>query len=91
MTATARLEVRVRPESKARIEHAAALVDVPLSDFVRSAAEERAERVMAEHETQTRVPSEFFDELLAALDVPGEPSTALARAAGRARRAVDRA
>jgi uncharacterized protein (DUF1778 family) len=84
MVATARLEVRVRPESKARIERAAALVHAPVSDFVRSAAEERAE-------TLTRVPAEFFDDLLAALDAPAEPSSALARAARRARGTVTRA
>jgi uncharacterized protein (DUF1778 family) len=90
MAATARLEVRVRPESKARIERAAALVDAPVSDFVRTAAEERAEQVMVEHDAQTRVPAEFFDDLLAALDAPVEPSAALGRAAKRARSAVVR-
>ena len=91
MAATARLEVRVRPESKARIERAAALVNSPVSEFVRSAAEARAEQVMAEHEAHTRVPAEFFDALLAALDAPAEPSGALIRAAQRARGAVVRA
>ena len=41
MAATARLEVRVRPDTKARLERAAALTQVPVSDFVRSAAEDR--------------------------------------------------
>lgn len=91
MAATARLEVRVRPESKARIERAAALAHVPVSDLVRSAAEERAEQVMAEHEAHTSVPAAFFDDLLAALDAPAEPSAALTRAAERARSAVIRA
>ncbi|MGN6243835.1 MAG: DUF1778 domain-containing protein [Motilibacteraceae bacterium] len=63
MRATARLEVRVRPEVKARIELAAELARVPVSDFVRSAAEEQADRVLAEHQTQTRVPADFFDAL----------------------------
>lgn len=39
-TATARLEVRMRRDSKARLERAADLLQVPLSDFVRSAAED---------------------------------------------------
>ena len=82
--ASARLEVRVRPESKSRIEHAAALLRVPVSDFVRSAVEERAEQVVTEHETHTRVPAEFYDDLIAALEAPVEPSSALARAARRA-------
>lgn len=90
MAATARLEVRVRPEIKARIEHAAALVRTPVSDFVRSAAEERAEQIMAEHEAHTRVPAEFFDDLLTALDASAKPSGALARAANRARGDITR-
>lgn len=90
MAVTARLEVRVRPESKARIEHAAALLHAPVSEFVRTAVEERAEQVMAEHEAHTRVPADFFDDLLAALDTPAAESGALARAARRARDAVTR-
>lgn len=85
MSATARLEVRVRPEVKARIEHAAELARVPVSDFVRSAAEEQADRVLVEHATRTRVPAEFFDALLDALDAEPGPSSALAAAAERAR------
>jgi uncharacterized protein (DUF1778 family) len=85
MAATARLEVRVRPDSKARLERAAALAQVPLSDFVRSAAEDRAEQVLREHDTQTSVPAEFFDDLLSALDSPVQPNKALSRAAVRAR------
>lgn len=82
--ASARLEVRVRPESKSRVEHAAALLRVPVSDFVRSAVEERAAQVVAEHETYTRVPATFYDDFIAALDAPAEPAAALARAAKRA-------
>lgn len=85
MSATARLEVRVRPEVKARIEHAAELAQVPVSDFVRSAAEERAELVLAEHQSQTRVSAAFFDALLDALDTEAQPSPALAASAARAR------
>jgi uncharacterized protein (DUF1778 family) len=90
MSATARLEVRVRPEVKERIEHAAELAQVPVSDFVRTAAEERADRVLAEHLTQSRVPAAFFDELLEALDAEPQPNPALAAAAARARTLVQR-
>ncbi|MDP9221242.1 MAG: DUF1778 domain-containing protein [Actinomycetota bacterium] len=86
MAATARLELRVRPDSKARIEHAAELLELPLSDFVRGAAEDRADRVLAEHESRTSVPAAFYDDLLAALDAPGKANPALKRAAKRARR-----
>ncbi len=90
MPASARLEVRVDPESKARIERAAALMHTPVSEFVRSAVEARADRVMTEHNAQTLVPATFFDELLAALDGPARPAAALKRAARRGRGAVSR-
>ena len=89
-TASARLEVRVRRDSKARLERAADLMQVPLSDFVRSAAEDRADQVLREHEKQTKVPAEFFDELLSALDAPARLNKALARAAKRARKTLSR-
>ena len=90
MTATARLEFRVAPHDKAVIERAAALVGEPVTAFARTAAEERAERVLAEHEVTTTVPAEFFDELLAALDAPAQPNEALVRAAVRLRENVVR-
>lgn len=90
MAATARLEVRVDPDSKARLERAAELVHVPMSEFVRTAAEERADQVLRQHETQTTVPAAFFDDLLDALDSPAQPNEALARAAKRARRVLAR-
>ncbi len=84
MAVTGRLEVRVRPESKLRIERAAALVHVPVSEFVREAVEARADRVVADHETSTPVRGSFYDDLLGALDAPATPSPALTRAARRA-------
>lgn len=90
MAATARLEVRVDPDSKARLERAAELVNVPMSDFVRTAAEERADEVLRDHETQTIVPASFFDDLLSAFDAPAQPNEALTRAAKRARGLVAR-
>ena len=90
MAATARLEVRLQPDSKARLERAAQLAHIPVSDFVRSAVEERAEQVLREHDAQTTVPAAFFDELFAALDAPPQANDSLARAAERARRVVTR-
>jgi len=84
MAVTGRLEVRVRPEAKLRIERAAALVRVPVSEFVREAVEARADRVVADHEISTPVPWSFYDDLLGALDAPAAPSPALTRAARRA-------
>lgn len=83
-TATQRLEFRVRPDTRDRIERAAELTHVPVSEFVRAAAEERADEVLrAQHETV--VPESFFDDLIAALDAPAEPNAPLRRAAQRAR------
>ncbi len=88
--ASARLEFRVRPDQKALIERAAALVHEPVSEFARSAAEEKAEHILREHEAITTVPAEFFDELLAAFDAPPAPNPTLTRAAERARQIVAR-
>lgn len=90
MAASARLEVRLQPESKARLERAAELAQVPVSDFVRSAAEERAEQVLREHHAQITAPAAFFEDLLAALDAPAQSNDALAGAAKRARQVVTR-
>lgn len=88
--ASARLEFRIRPERKSRIERAAELVHEPVSEFARTAAEEKAERVIREHEATTTVPAEFFDDLLDALDAAPRANAALARAARQARETIIR-
>ncbi|GAA2060123.1 DUF1778 domain-containing protein [Leifsonia soli] len=85
MGASARLEFRVSPADRARIEHAAELAGEPTSTFARHAAEERATQILREHEATTHVPARFFDDLFAALDAPGEPNAAFAAAADRLR------
>lgn len=89
-SASARLEFRVRPERKSRIERAAELMHEPVSEFARTAAEEKAERVIREHEATTTVPAEFFDDLLDALDAAPRANEALARAAKQARETLTR-
>lgn len=88
--ASARLEFRVRPERKSRIERAAELVHEPVSEFVRNAAEEKAERVIREHDATTTVPAEFFDDLLDALDAAPRANAALTRAAQQVRETLSR-
>ena len=61
----------MRADSKARLEQAAAIENVGVSDFVRSAAEARADEVLREHDATTRVPAEFFDDLMSALEASG--------------------
>jgi uncharacterized protein (DUF1778 family) len=90
IAASARFEFRLRPEAKRRIEQAAELVHESTSDFARTAAEERADRVLHEHMLATIVPAEFFDQLLHALDAPATPNAALTAAAQRARDVVER-
>jgi uncharacterized protein (DUF1778 family) len=88
--ASNRFEFRIQPESKRRIEHAASLVEESASDFVRAAAESRADEVLRERDVVTVVPDDFFDQLLSALDEEPQASPALARGAKRARRVVAR-
>jgi len=90
MAATARLEFRLLDESKARMERAAEIARVPLSDFVRTAAEERTEEILREHEATATVPPAFFDDLLAALDAPAKANKNLAKAFRRSRELVTR-
>jgi uncharacterized protein (DUF1778 family) len=81
---TDRLEARLTPEERRRIEQAAALAGEPLSAFVVLAALDRAETVVSER-AATVVPADYFDRLLSSLDEP-EHAPALARAAHAARR-----
>lgn len=85
MRASARLEFRVTPDDRARIEYAAELAGEAPTTFARNAAEQRADEILSEHAATTRVPAEFFDTFYAALDAPAEPNAALAAAAGRLR------
>jgi uncharacterized protein (DUF1778 family) len=77
---TGRIEVRVSPALKARIEYAARLDDTSVSNFILTAAEERAEDVVRQHHSHTLVPADFFNSLLEALDEPAEANEALVRA-----------
>lgn len=90
MPATARLEFRVQPEQKRRLERAAELTNEPLSEFVRGAAEGRAEQVLQEFDARILVPATFFDDMLAALEEPARPNEPLRRAFVHARDLVDR-
>lgn len=84
VAATGRLEFRVSPEDRSRIERAAALAGEPVTAFARAAAAERADRILREYEATTVVPAEFFDDVLASLDAPPRPAApALAAAAAR--------
>jgi uncharacterized protein (DUF1778 family) len=79
-----RLEARVSPEQRARLELAAAISGVSVSAFVVDAAVERAEELVAGH-LATTLPVDYFDRLLSAIDEPDRAPT-LAKAARRVNR-----
>lgn len=76
-----RLEARVSPEQRARLEWAARVAGTSVSTFVVDAAVDRASGLIAA-EMSTQVPAAYFDGLLEALDQPDEAPT-LTRAARR--------
>lgn len=82
-TKTERVEARLSPRQRERIDQAAAFEGQSLSSFIVAAAEEKAEQVIAAR-TATIVPSEYFDRLLAAID-DSDRAPRLERAAARAR------
>ncbi|MEA2684872.1 MAG: hypothetical protein QOE93_67 [Actinomycetota bacterium] len=65
-----RVEARLSPEERGRIERAARSEGRSLSSFIVEAAVERADQILAEP-TVTVVPAEYFDRLVAAMDEPG--------------------
>lgn len=74
---TARMEQRTKPSVKAQIQQAAALLGIDETTFVTSAAQAR--RTVADHE-RTRLSAEDREVILAALESPAEPTTALRQA-----------
>jgi uncharacterized protein (DUF1778 family) len=63
-----RIEMRVSKDDRTLIEDAAKYTDENVSDFTRTAALKRAERVLARANV-TLMPEEQFDALLSSLDV----------------------
>jgi len=84
MTASARIELRVDPAVKARLELAADYDEVSVSAFIVSAVEQRVAEVLRRH---TSVSADFFDALIDELDRPAAPNEALVRAVRAARSA----
>jgi uncharacterized protein (DUF1778 family) len=66
-TRTQRVEARVAPRDRARIDKAAALEGQSISAFMVAAAAEKANQVITARMT-TIVPADFFDRLVAAID-----------------------
>jgi len=81
-TKTERVEARLSPRQRERIDKAAAFEGQSLSSFIVTAAAEKAEQVIAAR-TTTVLPSEYFDRLLSAID-QADRAPRLERAARRA-------
>ena len=78
------MEARVSPDEPVRIERAASAAGESVSAFLVGDAVRLSGEVIAEA-TTTTVPADYFDELLAALDVAG-PAPQLTEAAKRGNR-----
>ncbi|MGH3158697.1 MAG: DUF1778 domain-containing protein [Streptosporangiaceae bacterium] len=84
--AVERLGFRVAPSVKERLEDAARSIDMPLTEFVLGAAQDRADEVL---EAKTVVPPDYFAKLLDALSAPAEENEPMRRAAARAPSVVE--
>jgi uncharacterized protein (DUF1778 family) len=84
---TKRTEARLLPDQKKRIERAARIKGVSLSDFIVQNADEAAVRTIEQHERWT-LDSRDRDIFLRALLHPAEPSARLRLAARRYRERV---
>jgi uncharacterized protein (DUF1778 family) len=83
-TKTMRIEARVTPEQKARIQRAADLAGRSISEFVVASLQAEADRTIRDHEVIVLSPSDsdlFFE----ALNNPPEPNEALRNAFERHR------
>lgn len=78
-----RIELRAEESTLERIQHAAALVHEQTSEFIRKAAQLRADEVL-KHQTVTAMQPEQFDALMSALDTADEAPRLAAAARKRA-------
>ncbi len=74
--ASPRVAIRMKPELKTRIEEAAALMGLTVTDFVVSTLSERASEVL-QRQAGITLSDRDRDRLLAALNRPGKPIPAL--------------
>ncbi|MEV0335893.1 DUF1778 domain-containing protein [Nocardia sp. NPDC050717] len=82
-TKSQRVEVRLDKERQTQLQAAADAVNETLSEFIRAAAFDRADRILA-LSSRTLMPAEQFDAMMSSLDAPDE-APALAKAAAKPR------
>lgn len=81
-----RFEIRLAEDGRNQIEAAAGAVGETVTDFVRNAAIQRADQVLA-LSSRTMMPPEQFDAMIRSLDTADE-APALTKAVARRRRFV---
>ena len=86
-TRSTRLEARISPDALAVLKRAAEIQGRSLSDFVVAAAQEAAQKTIAETQI-IRLSVEDQRALAQALQEPGEPAPALRRARDAHRRLI---
>lgn len=75
--ATARLDLRIDEEIKAKAEKASALLGLKsLTEYVVKLMDEDASKVIAEHESMT-VKDDIFDQFMAACEHAKQPNSSL--------------
>jgi uncharacterized protein (DUF1778 family) len=84
-TTAGRLNFRVTAELERRLRAAAEAAHLTLTEFVLGSAQARADELLG---ARTLVSSDYFDDLVTALDEPPVPMPVLAEAARRTRRFV---
>lgn len=88
-SATARLELRLRPEADRQLREAAEITKTSVSKFLLEAGLERAQEVIEAQRTWY-VSEPYFEELLSALDAPPVINQALAKARKEADALIER-
>lgn len=82
MSATARLDLRLSPEDKERVEAAASLRGLPVASFVRAAVLREAEQTMSAEYVARLAPAES-KRFMKALSGAFQPNAALRKAIAR--------
>jgi|GEM_PF-1984509 len=81
------IKLRIPPEQKAFLQRAAEATGLKVSQFIREAAQARADDVLAAIELRQATPlsDDEFAEMLRALDLPGRPAERVVAAASTLR------
>lgn len=82
------IKIRIDSETQQLLEQARAYVNLDKSKFIRQSIQEKAEAVIAEHET-TRFNATDWEMFFEMLDNPPEPTDSMKRAAKAYKKMMD--